>query len=127
MWSSEIHINRKIDADALNRRRRRFCVRRTMYIYQRQRRQDAGNCASVYGISSVNNKIENKTNLTDCTFNLTYTHPNLAKLNIGKTIYRTDGTSNLTQPNLSSHKLTQTLQNSTSDKLLYPTDQPNLT
>jgi hypothetical protein len=33
----EIHINLKIDADALNRRRRRFCVRRTVYhIYQGQ-------------------------------------------------------------------------------------------
>jgi hypothetical protein len=28
---SGIHMNLKIDADALNRRRRRFCVRRTMY------------------------------------------------------------------------------------------------
>jgi hypothetical protein len=31
LWRSEIHINLKIDADALNRRRRRFCVQRTMY------------------------------------------------------------------------------------------------
>jgi hypothetical protein len=32
---SEIHNNLKIDADALNRRRRRFSVRRTVYhIYQ---------------------------------------------------------------------------------------------
>jgi hypothetical protein len=35
LWRSEIHINLKIDADALNRRRRRFCVRRTIcHIYQ---------------------------------------------------------------------------------------------
>jgi hypothetical protein len=35
LWKSEIHINLKIDADALNRRRRRLCVRRTVYhIYQ---------------------------------------------------------------------------------------------
>jgi hypothetical protein len=30
LWRSEIHINLKIDADALNRRRRRFCVHRTI-------------------------------------------------------------------------------------------------
>jgi hypothetical protein len=37
LWRSEIHNNLKIDADALNRRRRRFCVRRTMHhIYQEQ-------------------------------------------------------------------------------------------
>jgi hypothetical protein len=29
-WRSEIRINLKIDADALNRRRRRFCDRRTL-------------------------------------------------------------------------------------------------
>jgi hypothetical protein len=69
---SEIYINLKIDADALNRRRRLFCVRSTMYhIYPGQRRQDAGKCACVYGISSVKNKIENETNLTDYISNLT--------------------------------------------------------
>jgi hypothetical protein len=31
LWRSEIHIDLKIDADALNRYRRRFCVRRTIY------------------------------------------------------------------------------------------------
>jgi hypothetical protein len=37
LWRSEIHINLKIGADALNRRRRRFSVRRTIYrIYQGQ-------------------------------------------------------------------------------------------
>jgi hypothetical protein len=37
LWRSQIQINLKIDADALNRRRRRFCVQRTMYhIYQGQ-------------------------------------------------------------------------------------------
>jgi hypothetical protein len=35
LWRSEIHTNLKIDADALNRRRRRFCVRCTIcHIYQ---------------------------------------------------------------------------------------------
>jgi len=34
---SEIHINLKIDADALNQRRCRICVRHTVYhIYQGQ-------------------------------------------------------------------------------------------
>jgi hypothetical protein len=37
LWRSEIRTNLKIDAEALNRRRRRFCVRRTIYhIYQGQ-------------------------------------------------------------------------------------------
>jgi len=40
LWRNKIYINLKIDADALNRRRRRFCVRRTVYhIYQGQSRQ----------------------------------------------------------------------------------------
>jgi hypothetical protein len=65
-------MNLKIDADALNRRRRRFCVRRKVYhIYQGQRRQYADKCAYVYGVCSVKNKIENNINLTDCTSNLT--------------------------------------------------------
>jgi hypothetical protein len=65
LWGSEIQINLNIDADALNRRRRRFCVRRTIYhIYQGQRRQYAAKCACVYGIWSVKNKIENETNHT---------------------------------------------------------------
>jgi hypothetical protein len=65
---SEIHKNLKIDADALNRRRRRFYVHRKIYyIYQGQRRQYSGKCACVYGVCSVKNKIENETNLTDCT------------------------------------------------------------
>jgi len=37
LWRSEIHINLKIDADVLNRRWRRFCVRPTVsHIYQGQ-------------------------------------------------------------------------------------------
>jgi hypothetical protein len=37
LWRSEIHINLKIDAEALNRRWRRFCIRSTVYhIYQGQ-------------------------------------------------------------------------------------------
>jgi hypothetical protein len=55
-----------------NRRRRRFCVRRTVcHVYQGQSRQYAGSCACAYGICSVKNKIENETNLTDFIFNLT--------------------------------------------------------
>jgi len=54
LWRCEIHINLKIDADALNRRRRRFCVRRTICrMYQGQWRQYAGKCAWVYGICIV--------------------------------------------------------------------------
>jgi hypothetical protein len=35
LCKSEVHINLNIDADALNRRWRRFCFRRTLYyIYQ---------------------------------------------------------------------------------------------
>jgi len=30
LWRSEIHMNFKTDADALNRRRRRFCVCRSI-------------------------------------------------------------------------------------------------
>jgi hypothetical protein len=72
LWRSEIRINLKIDADALNRRWRHFCVRRNIYhIYQRQRRLYAGKCACAYSVSSVRNKIENETYLTDCTSNLT--------------------------------------------------------
>jgi hypothetical protein len=72
LWRSRIHINLKIDADALNRRRRRFCVRRKVYhIYQEQRREYAGKCACVYGVCSVKNKFENETYLTACTSNLT--------------------------------------------------------
>jgi len=49
-------MNLKIDANALNRRRRRFRVRRTVYhIYQGQWRHHAGNCACVYGKCSVKN------------------------------------------------------------------------
>jgi hypothetical protein len=37
LWRSEIHVNLKIGADALNRRWRRFSVRRTIHhIYQGQ-------------------------------------------------------------------------------------------
>jgi hypothetical protein len=31
LWRTEIHINLKIDADAQNRRWRRFCIRRTIH------------------------------------------------------------------------------------------------
>jgi hypothetical protein len=37
LWRGEIHINLKSDADARNRRRRRFCVRLSIYhTYQEQ-------------------------------------------------------------------------------------------
>jgi hypothetical protein len=82
LWRSEIHINLKIDADALNRRRSRFCVRRKIYrIYQGQRWEYAGKCACVHGVCSVKNKIENETNLTDCTANLTQPNPTQPNLN----------------------------------------------
>jgi hypothetical protein len=36
-WRSKVRINLKIDAEALNRRWRRFCVRRTVFhIYEGQ-------------------------------------------------------------------------------------------
>jgi len=95
LWRSEIRINLKIDADALNRHRRRFCVRRTVYdIYRGQCRQYAGKYACVYGICREKNKIENERNHTDWTCNLTLR--------------------NVTKP-----KLIQTMQNSTSDKVVY--------
>jgi hypothetical protein len=72
LWRSKIHKDLKIDADALNRRRRRFCFRHATYhTYQGQCRKYAGKRAFVYDICSVKNKIENETNLTDCTSNLT--------------------------------------------------------
>jgi hypothetical protein len=72
MRRSEIHVNIKVNLVALNRRRRRFCVRHTIYhIYQGHRRQYSGNSACVYGTCSVKNKMENETNLTDCTSNET--------------------------------------------------------
>jgi hypothetical protein len=78
LWRIEKHIKLKIDADALNRRRRRFYVRPIIYhIYQGQLKQYAGKCACVYSVCNVNNKIENETDLTDCTSNLTY--PNLTQ------------------------------------------------
>jgi hypothetical protein len=72
LWRSEIDINLKIDADVLNRRRRRFCVSCTIsHIYQGQVSQSAGKCACVYGVCVVKNKVENETNLTESTSNLT--------------------------------------------------------
>jgi hypothetical protein len=51
LWRSEIRINVTIDAGALNRRRSRFCVRRTVYhINPGQRRHYAGKFACVYSI-----------------------------------------------------------------------------
>jgi hypothetical protein len=84
LWRSEIHINLKIDVDALSRRRRRFCVRRTLYhIYQGQWRHKliSAHASTVYAVLSIKSKTKH---LADCTSNLTYTHPNLAKLNLGE-------------------------------------------
>jgi hypothetical protein len=87
LCTSEIHMHLKIDADALNRRWRRFCFRRTIYIYQRQWRQCAGKSACVYVICSVKNKIEDQTNLAhSASTYLTQTHAKLSKLNLGEGI-----------------------------------------
>jgi len=68
-------MNVKIDADALNRRRRRFCVRLTIYhIYHGQLRLSAGMCACVYGVCIVKNKMEYGTNLMESTANITLTN-----------------------------------------------------
>jgi len=49
-----MHVNLKIDPDDLNRRRRRFCVRRKIYhIYKWRRRQYACRCAWVYVVCRV--------------------------------------------------------------------------
>jgi len=54
LWTSEIHINLKTDADALNQRRRRYDVSRRIYpICQGQWRQYAGKCACVYSICNL--------------------------------------------------------------------------
>jgi hypothetical protein len=66
MWNSEIRINLKIDADAGV-----VFVSGVKYIYQGQWSEYTGKCACVYGVYSVNNKIEIEINLTDCTSNLT--------------------------------------------------------
>jgi hypothetical protein len=65
---AEAKPNLKIDADAGVAF---VSVLQYIYIYQRQRKQNACKCACVYGICSVKNKIENETNLTDSTSNLT--------------------------------------------------------
>jgi hypothetical protein len=58
---SETHINLKIDAYAMKRSWRRFCVRRKInHIYQGQRRQYTGNCACVYDVCSVKKKLKTK-------------------------------------------------------------------
>jgi len=65
LWRSEIHLNLKIGADALSRRRRRYCVCRKIYdIHQGEQRQYAGMCACAYGVCSEQNKSENETNIT---------------------------------------------------------------
>jgi len=52
LWGSEVHKNLKIDADALNRRRRRFFVRRGIYyICQREWREYAVKFPYVNGLS----------------------------------------------------------------------------
>jgi hypothetical protein len=59
-WRIEIHINLKIDADALNRRRRRFLRRCPIrHICQGQWRHYARKCACVYDVWNVKNKVQN--------------------------------------------------------------------
>jgi len=90
LWRNEIRIYLNINAGAQNRPWRRFCVLRTRcHIYEGQWSHYALKCACVCNIFRVKNKIGNETNLSDCT-------------------------SNLSKP-----KFTQTLQNSTSEKLVY--------
>jgi hypothetical protein len=68
LWESEIRINLKIDADDLNGSRRRFCVRGKIYhIHQEEGRQYGGKSECVYGVCTVEHKIEIETNLTHCT------------------------------------------------------------
>jgi len=58
-WRSDIHMNLKIDDDALNRRRRRFCVRLTIcHIYQRQCRHMlvSAHASAVYAVRSIKSK-----------------------------------------------------------------------
>jgi len=54
IWRSEIHISLKVDADALNRRRRQFLLRCTVHrICQGQWRQYARKCLCVYDTWNV--------------------------------------------------------------------------
>jgi hypothetical protein len=86
LWKSEILIELKIDADAQNRRRRRFCVRRKIDpIYQGQRRKYAGNehASTVYAVSRIKSKTKQilptvlPTQRNPTQSNLTYIHPML--------------------------------------------------
>jgi hypothetical protein len=82
LWRSEIHINLKIDAEALNRRRRRFDVRRTICrIYQGKWRQYAGKCACVYGECSVKINLEKPNKSYRLYFQPNLTNPNLNSTN----------------------------------------------
>jgi hypothetical protein len=82
LWRSGIHTTLKIDAEALHRRRLRFCVCRiTCHIYQWHRRQYAGKCARVYGVCIVKNKIGNEASYRQ------YFQPNLTQPNLKLTQY----------------------------------------
>jgi hypothetical protein len=65
LWRSEFHINLKIEAGVAF-----VCAVKYISI-----KDSEGSllvkCACVYGVCSVKNNIENETNLTDCTSNLT--------------------------------------------------------
>jgi len=53
LWRYEIHINLKIDVNALNRRRRRFCVRRKYVVSIRDSEGSmliSGHASSVYAV-----------------------------------------------------------------------------
>jgi len=68
IWRSEIHISLKFDADALNRRRRRFLLRCTIHhICQGEWRHYARNCSYVYDIWYVKNNIQSQATATDNT------------------------------------------------------------
>jgi hypothetical protein len=60
LWRSGIHINVKIDADALNRLRRRFCVRRTIYIVSIKDSEDSmhisAHASTVYAVRRIKSK-----------------------------------------------------------------------
>jgi hypothetical protein len=59
LWRSEIHINVKIDADALNRRRRRFCVRVQYVIYIKDTECSilvSAHASTVYAVSRIKPK-----------------------------------------------------------------------
>jgi hypothetical protein len=80
LWESEIHINLKIDYDALNRRRRPFCLGEQYIIYTKD--SDGNVLASAYASMPYTMwriKSETETYATDNTssgLNVTSRNPN---------------------------------------------------